>query len=550
MRHKLVTYLVLAAVLAGCNIDLADVNTAEQSSAGSSEIQLQVRVSGEMISTRTDASDDEMRLTDVDILVFRLASTGDVLEYAEFGREVTAGSLVEGSIDRTVLETCIILPSTGTKKVVVIGNGSRATYPDMLLGTTTYDDFCAGFHIDAASSRPVSVPMVMTGETLVANSANAAVFVRLARQCNRFDILNRTPGTAASGLFIKYAQIVSAPAAAYPFVSDFDEASPDFISFPGVSVANPSSEEIAVSKFYLLYTPGGSKAGKPVEILLKGSIDGTDYTETFTCDSPLYADYHTTMALSLKDGKVNVEYTPDYDSFQSEGGASQKVLASWNWTGLKSGNEYADQWLGSKPVGSPEGGLFTFVQDEANRAGFSLTYSVGTPTQLKNRMRIANPYVGDYFLWTVPVSDVKRGGTLSFRNGFVSATQWGPKYYSLQYSFDGTNWTAAQKEHTEKAASTGDRDVTYTARLAQQDSPETLDFDIEVKEPVKQGFFYIRLLVVDKCRAKEANGDIESGDGKSAGITYVHVDNSRISDKDATYQDDWASIKVLYTDPE
>ena len=103
MRHKLVTYLVLAAVLAGCNIDLADVNTAEQSSAGSSEIQLQVRVSGEMISTRTDASDDEMRLTDVDILVFRLASTGDVLEYAEFGREVTAGSLVEGSIDRTVL---------------------------------------------------------------------------------------------------------------------------------------------------------------------------------------------------------------------------------------------------------------------------------------------------------------------------------------------------------------------------------------------------------------------------------------------------------------
>ena len=92
--------------------------------------------------------------------------------------------------------------------------------------------------------------------------------------------------------------------------------------------------------------------------------------------------------------------------------------------------------------------------------------------------------------------------------------------------------------------------MTYTARLAQQDSPETLDFDIEVKEPVKQGFFYIRLLVVDKCRAKEANGDIEPGDGKSAGITYVHVDNSRITDKDATYQDDWASIKVLYTDPE
>ena len=49
MRHKLVTYLALAAVLAGCNIDLADVNTAEQSSTGSSEIKLQVRVSGEMM---------------------------------------------------------------------------------------------------------------------------------------------------------------------------------------------------------------------------------------------------------------------------------------------------------------------------------------------------------------------------------------------------------------------------------------------------------------------------------------------------------------------
>ena len=55
---------------------------------------------------------------------------------------------------------------------------------------------------------------------------------------------------------------------------------------------------------------------------------------------------------------------------------------------------------------------------------------------------------------------------------------------------------------------------------------------------------------MDKCRSKEANGDIEPGDGKAAGITYIHVDNSRVTDKDEVYTDDWASMKVLYKDPE
>ena len=542
--------MALTAVLTGCKIDLMDVNTAVQTASGTSEVSLEVRVSGELISTKTDASDDEMSLKDVDILVFRVSASGNVLEYASFGVPATLGDRVEGSLDRVALKENILLPTTGTKRIVAVGNGSRAVYPDMVIGETTYEEFCSGFHIDAASSRPVSVPIVMTGQTLLANSANASAFVRLARQCNRFDIVNATPGTAGKGLCIKYAQIVSAPSMSRPFASDFDEVAPDFISFPGVSVQNPSGGEVAVSEFYILYTPGGSKAGKPVELLLKGSLDGNDYSEVFTCDSPLPADYHTTMTLSLKDGKVNAEYTPDYDSFQSEGGSVQRELASWNFTGLKAGNESADQWLATIPVATPEGGLLSFVQVDGNKASFSPVYSVGTPTQLKNRLRIASAYVGDYFLWRVPVTDIRRGGTLSFRNGFVSATQWGPKYYSVQCSFDGTNWTTVQKEFTEKAASGAGRDVTYTVRLAQQDAPETLDFDYEVLETVKEGFFYIRLLVVDKCRSKEANGDIEPGDGKAAGITYIHVDNSRVTDKDEVYTDDWASMKVLYKDPE
>lgn len=541
-------YSVIASgvlVLAGCSVDLKDINTSAALAETESEMTVEVRVGGDLISTRSDATAAEKEVEDFDILVFNVTSDGNFLEYADFGLKPQGSETVRGGKDVSIWQDRLVLPTSGTKRVIVVGNGSKAVYPDMEIGKTTYDEFRSGFWFKAIDGELNATSLVMTGESLVASASGSHVFVRLARQYNKFDIVNE-----ADGLEVSYVQVVSAPAMAYPFVNDFGVIEPEFMEYPRVAPTSGAAADLVKDELYILYTPGGKIEEYDVKVLVNGTFNGAAYRNTFVCRSPMYCDYNTTMTLSVENGSVTASYTPDYDSFLSNVTPAPTTLASWAWTGLKGGNEYADQWLDKRPVASAENATFEFVQAEANKADFPLTYSTGTASQLKNRLRLANGFTGDCFLWTFPLDDVRKGGTLSFLNAYVSATQWGPKYFLVQYSFDGTDWKDAKKTVTAKSESGSGRDVTYSVALLKQDTPESLDFSLVLPETVKDGRFFVRLLIADPCRSKASNGDIAAGDGKAAGITYIHVDNDRVTAKDAVYDEDWAYIKLAYMAPE
>lgn len=541
---KKIYCIAIAGILAGCTIDLKDINTSIVLAETESEMTVEVRVGGEIISTKSDATAAEKEVEDFDLLVFNVTSEGNFLEYADFALKPQEAVAVKGSKDVSIWQDKLVLPTSGTKRVIAVGNGSKAVYPDMELGKTTYEEFCKAFSFKAIDSNSGQTPLVMTGSTLVASASASHVFVKLARQYNKFDIQNK-----ADGLSVSSVQIVNAPAEAWPFVGDFNSIEPAFMEYPALSTIGRKASELVKDELYILYTPGGKIEEYNVKVFVKGELNGADYRNVFVCRLPMYCDYNTTMTLSLEGNSVVASYTPDYDSFQSNVTPIPETIASWPWTGLKSGNEYAAQWLDQRPVASGNA-LFQFVQADSNKADFPLTYSTGTASQLKNRLRVANGFTGDYFLWSFTLDEVKKGGTLSFLNGFVSATQWGPKYFILQYSFDGTEWKDARKTITAKSESGSGRDVTYSIAVPRQDTPESLDFNVVLSETVKGGNFYVRLLIADSCRSVAANGDIAAGDGKSAGITYIHVDNDRVLDKNTFYDDDWAYIKLSYTTPE
>lgn len=529
-----------------CRPDYMDVNTSADTVLAESEMTLDVRVSGEFISTKSSATETEEALKDLDVFVFRSSAEGVVLEYVQMAVPADRSEDVPGSADKLVFSSKLVLPTSGAKRVVVVGNGSKAVYPDLEVGTTTYESFCGKFFFKASESRANAAPFVMVGQTAVANASGSRVLVRLGRQYNKLDIVNG----AADRLSISRVQLVSAPSVAYPLgnIYESDEI-PEFISYPEIQVASAAPDgEIVRNGLYVLFTPADSPENC-LQIRFWGKKDGLDFQETVQCEQPMYPDYNTVMTVGLDaENRISAKYTPDYSSFQTEGAAMTYTLASWMWTGLMGNNDYAQAWLAGNPVVSPDGGTMAVVDVKNAEYAPQITYSTGTTGQLKNRLRAHSMYTGDCFLWTVPVAEAKKGGTLGMANGLVSATQWGPKYFLMEYSFDNVSWTPVKTPISEKTASGADRTVRYTIKLLKQDDPQPLDFSVPVTQSIKNGTLYVRLTVADPCCSKELNGDIDAS--KTAGITYIHVKNYDSADKDKVFDEDWSSIMFTYKEPE
>lgn len=315
MKTKIYLISAVAALLVqSCYFDYKDVDTLTQRAAQSSTMTLDVRVAGSMVGSYAALTEDEMSVADYDLFVFNTTSEGSFLEYVETGIMPSKTESVKNSADISIDSKQIELPSSGTKRVLLVANaiGAKVQYPELTTldnslqedrsDVTTYESFRSGLHYDFAKGKTLSAPFLMTGETLIASSVDAELFVRLTRQCARMDVVSGSPDVK-----ITKVAFSNAPRSCYPFVNDFNVYKPDFVEYPVMS-----GEATA----YFLYTPGLQTKTEDLRIAMK--VNGTVGTEPFEkeifCPDPMYPDYNIRMTLRHEDGVLNAYCTPDWSA--------------------------------------------------------------------------------------------------------------------------------------------------------------------------------------------------------------------------------------------
>ena len=152
MKYRFLTILSALAITA-CYPDFVDINTSAIASQQESEMTLDVRVSGSMISTKSFAGVDEMRVDDIDIFIFASTEKGYLLEWTSKGVNPELSEAIPGSKDKKIWSQAITLPSSGSKRIVVIGNTAGAEYPAVKTttedpeGATEYNAFAEGLKL-------------------------------------------------------------------------------------------------------------------------------------------------------------------------------------------------------------------------------------------------------------------------------------------------------------------------------------------------------------------------------------------------------------------
>lgn len=201
-----------------------------------------------------------------------------------------------------------------------------------------------------------------------------------------------------------------------------------------------------------------------------------------------------------------------------------KTVAKWSWTGLYQTNEntvlaeMAKAWIAGQPVYSDvvAGGVFSAKTSVENAS-----YSTGTSSQNKDRLRIKTLKPGDYFEFKVSGLNLKAGDIVRFKNAAIGVTNAGkcPNKWVIEYSFDGQTWTTQAEYEILKAANFGSMDVEAT-----------------VTKAISDGTFYVRA----RCNIPEeevgARADI------CMIVLNVEADAQVTADKDKYFTDDWAFV--------
>ena len=130
MKYRIFTILSVLA-LVSCTPDYVDINTSAIASQQESQMTLDVRVSGSMISTKSYVGADEMKVEDMDVFIFASTEKGHVLEWVSKGLTPDLSEEVPGSKDKKIWSQVITLPTSGSKRIVVIGNKAGAEYPPL-----------------------------------------------------------------------------------------------------------------------------------------------------------------------------------------------------------------------------------------------------------------------------------------------------------------------------------------------------------------------------------------------------------------------------------
>lgn len=139
-----IMFLTSLLLVAGCSIDLMDENEELQDSGqGECSMTVNVAVKGTLVTTKSAASQEEMKVEDYDIFVFD-QKTGS-LQYFELDNTPGTGKPVAGSGDSLIDTKTIVLPSGGGKNVYLIANaGTSVSLPELSIegeGCTTMSSF-------------------------------------------------------------------------------------------------------------------------------------------------------------------------------------------------------------------------------------------------------------------------------------------------------------------------------------------------------------------------------------------------------------------------
>lgn len=308
MKHRLLTILSTLA-LASCTPDYVDINTSAIASQQESQMTLDIRVSGSMISTKSYAGADEMKVEDMDIFIFASTEKGYLLEMVEKGVTPDLSEEVPGSKDKKIWSQVITLPTSGSKRIVVIGNKTGAEYPvlkttsESIDGATDYNTFAEGLKLNI--SQMPAAPLFMMGQTDIASSVGTSPFVTLGRQFAKVDI-------EATGLELTSVQMTNTATECWPLVRDFEKKPAAMGTLPAVKVSGNKVND----KIYLLYTPGIQSESSDTRAAFKisGTASGEAFEDIVYCPNPVMADYNYVMNLSYSGGKLFADFTPDWSS--------------------------------------------------------------------------------------------------------------------------------------------------------------------------------------------------------------------------------------------
>lgn len=319
MKRHFLALIPVLALASSCYFDYHDVDGKEQSASAPSTIQLDVRMSGQMTCDSKPADDTESAVMSYDIFVFTVSSSGNFLEYAQTDCMPSLDGEVPGTKDMLIGSHTISLPSSGSKRVLVVANAfqNKMSYPSITTlensmtedrsDVSTYEQFADALSFNFTKGKTPVSPFLMMGETKLASSVDARLHVKLSRQCTKVEVLNAIP----SSLQISSLKFINAPRECWPLKKDYAVHAPQMVEYPEVTVKDNATP---VKGEYFLFTPGTlSKTDDlRVGIVVKGTLDGVPYNETFHISNPMHANYKYTLKFTREEGEVAMGITPDW----------------------------------------------------------------------------------------------------------------------------------------------------------------------------------------------------------------------------------------------
>ena len=301
-----ITGIVCCLLAAACSPDLMDENSVLENNRQQAQMQVDVRVSGTMVSTRSDATAAERTVADYGIYVFDVTTGG--LQYCEQGIVPAGAEAIEGTRDYRLGVHEIVLPSAGPKHLFVLANAGRGvTLPDLVTEeetagetqATQVEAFRSAVVQNLAAGTVPSSPFVMSGTTYVASAADADVPVCLGRTVARISVRNG----AADRIALAEVSVTGAPDRCYPFAASAPETATT--DYPAFTRFESGAEALAI---YLLPT----QLSRPT-VTVAGTLDGNPFTCLSTVEA-VYADYDYKLDLKIRGGSVVAVLSPDFGS--------------------------------------------------------------------------------------------------------------------------------------------------------------------------------------------------------------------------------------------
>lgn len=306
MKKRIISLLCGFFLAVACSPELYDENSVLENNRQQTEMNIEIQVSGTMVSTRSIASSDEMAVESYDIYVFDV--TNDALQYYEQGISASEPEPIASSYNCRIGTQQIQLSTSGPKHIFILANtGNSITLPSLVTldeatentPATTLDNFRNHIVVASAAAQSPKAPFVMAGATFIASAANAFVPVCLARIVTKISLCNTLP----EQIILSDISVSGASANAYPFISNIPV---DLLTVDYTDVVDPTVGEEA-GAFYLLPAPANQTS-----VTIKGTFSGNDFVCKTTLSNILYADYDYKLTLSNRNGEVIAVLSPDF----------------------------------------------------------------------------------------------------------------------------------------------------------------------------------------------------------------------------------------------